>query len=75
MMPLYIIKGGKEDTGVFNMSTRIISGVIAAALLVAVLLLPSIFLALAVLFVSCVGIYEYAGAMKHRGIRVDLWVS
>jgi phosphatidate cytidylyltransferase len=75
MMPLYIIKGGKEDTGVFNMSTRIVSGVIAAALLVAVLLLPSIFLALAVLFVSCVGIYEYAGAMKHRGIRVDLWVS
>ncbi|HOK43695.1 MAG TPA: phosphatidate cytidylyltransferase [Thermoclostridium caenicola] len=57
------------------MLTRIISGVVAAAVLVAILLLPPVFLAGAVLLVSCIGLHEYAGAMKHKGIRVDLKVS
>ncbi|NLW03323.1 MAG: phosphatidate cytidylyltransferase [Clostridiaceae bacterium] len=57
------------------MLTRVISGVAAAAILVSVLLLPPVILAIAVLIISCVGLYEYAGAMKHRGIKVDLGVS
>lgn len=57
------------------MSTRIISGIIAAAILAVVLLLPSYVLALAVFIVSCIGLYEYAGAVKRKGIKVDLGVS
>ena len=57
------------------MLTRIISGVTAAAILVSILLLPPIVLAIAVLVISCVGLYEYAGVMKQRDIKVVLWVS
>jgi len=57
------------------MLTRIISGVVAAAILVAILLLPPVFLAGAVWIVSCIALYEYAGAMRHKGIRVDLWMA
>lgn len=57
------------------MLTRIVSGIIAAAILVSILLLPPVVLAIAVLMVSCIGLYEYAGAVKQKGIRVDLWLS
>lgn len=57
------------------MTTRIVSGIIAAAVLLLILLLPPFFLAIAVFAVSCIGIYEYAAATKHRGIRVNLAVS
>lgn len=57
------------------MLTRIISGVAAAAVLVAILLLPPVFLAGTVWIVSCIALYEYAGAMRHKGIRVDLWAA
>lgn len=57
------------------MITRIISGIIAAAVLVALLLLPSWALAAAVLATSVIGLFEFYRAFKNKKINIDLTVS
>lgn len=57
------------------MLTRIISGIIAAIILICLLLLPPYVLALTVLFASLVGLYEFSRAMKQINISIDLPVS
>jgi phosphatidate cytidylyltransferase len=57
------------------MLKRIVSGIIASAILAAILLLPSWVLGCTVLAASLLGIYEYARAVRMKGIKVDLPVS
>lgn len=57
------------------MLTRIISGIIAAAVLITLLLLPAYVIALTALFASIVGLYEFSKAMKQKNIHIDLPVS
>ncbi|HBR02344.1 MAG TPA: phosphatidate cytidylyltransferase [Ruminiclostridium sp.] len=54
------------------MLIRVISGIIALAILVALLLLPPYVLAILVLAVSIIGLIEFSNAMKHKDIHVDL---
>ncbi len=57
------------------MLIRIISGIIGAAVLVAILLLPPYVLAVAAAVASIIGLFEFAKAMKQKGIQIDLVVS
>ena len=57
------------------MLTRIISGIIASAILIVLLLLPSYVLAIAALAASIIGLFEFSNAMKQRNINTDLPVS
>lgn len=57
------------------MLTRIISGVIAAAAIAAILLLPPYVLAIAALLASFVGIFELSKAFSQKGIHIDIAVS
>jgi len=57
------------------MLTRIISGIIASAVLIVLLLLPSYVLAFAALIASIIGLFEFSNAMKNRNINIDLPVS
>jgi phosphatidate cytidylyltransferase len=57
------------------MLTRIISGIIASAILIVLLLLPSYVLAIAALAASIIGLFEFSNAMKKRNINIDLPVS
>ncbi len=57
------------------MLTRIISGVIGAAILILILLLPPYVLALTVLLASMVALYEYSKAMKQKNVVIDLPAS
>ena len=57
------------------MLTRTISGIIASAGLVVILLLPSYFVAITVLVVSMMGLFEFSKAMKQLKIKVDLPIS
>lgn len=57
------------------MLLRIVSGIVAAAILVGILLLPAYAISITVLAASLIGICEYAKAVKAKGIHVDLFVS
>lgn len=57
------------------MLTRIISGFIAAAVLVVLLLLPPYVLAITVLAASIIGLFEFHRALKNKNINIDLPVS
>lgn len=57
------------------MLTRIISGIIASAILIALLLLPSYVLAIVALVASIIGLFEFSNAMKQKNINIDLPVS
>lgn len=57
------------------MLVRITSGIIGAAILVAILLLPPYALALTVLAAGIIGLFEFAKAMKQKNIQIDLVVS
>lgn len=57
------------------MLTRIISGIIASAVLIVVLLLPSYVLAIAAIAASIIGLFEFSNAMKKKNINIDLPVS
>ncbi len=57
------------------MLVRTISGVIAAAVLVGLLLLPPYVLGVTALVASVIGLFEFSQAMKHKNIHVDLPVS
>lgn len=57
------------------MKTRIISGIIAASVLIAILLLPPVFLACTILIVSIIGIFEFYKATDHLGHRADRFVG
>ncbi|NLE25814.1 MAG: phosphatidate cytidylyltransferase [Clostridiaceae bacterium] len=57
------------------MLTRIISGIIASAILIALLLLPSYVLAMVALAASIIGLFEFSNAMRKRNINIDLPVS
>jgi len=57
------------------MLTRIISGTIASAILIVLLLLPSYVLAVAALTASIIGLFEFSNAMRNRNINIDLPVS
>lgn len=57
------------------MRVRIISGLVAAVILVALLLLPSYVICFTIMAASLIGIYEYANAVKAKGIQVDRGVS
>lgn len=57
------------------MLTRIISGTIAAAILIVLLLLPPYALTLTVLAASVIGLYEFRKALKTRNINTDLTIS
>jgi phosphatidate cytidylyltransferase len=57
------------------MLTRIISGIIGAAVLIGVLLLPPYVLAVVVAAAAIIGLFEFAQAMKHKEIHIDLVVS
>ncbi len=57
------------------MLTRIISGIIASVILIALLLLPSYVLAIVALAASIIGLFEFSNAMRKRNINIDLPVS
>lgn len=57
------------------MFVRIVSGAVAAAILVVILMLPSYFLGITVLAAALIGLYEYARAVRMKNIKVDLVVS
>ena len=57
------------------MLTRIISGVIGGAGLIAILLLPPYVLALTALVASIIALFEFSKAMKMKGINIDIIVS
>lgn len=57
------------------MLIRTISGIIAFSILVVLLLLPQYVLAILVLAVSIIGLFEFSNAMKQKGIHVDLPAS
>lgn len=57
------------------MKTRIISGVIAATVLVMLLLLPPCILAMTVLAASVIGLIEFYKALKNKSINMDLTAS
>lgn len=57
------------------MLVRIISGLIAASVLIGLILLPPYVLAITALAASFIGLYEFAKAVKNKGITVDLGAS
>lgn len=57
------------------MLKRIISGIIAAAILIVLMLLPQHVLAFTALAASIIGLLEFSHAMKQRNINIDLPVS
>lgn len=57
------------------MLIRIISGIIAAGILIALLLLPPYVLAITALAASIIGLIEFSNAMKQKNISIDLPVS
>lgn len=57
------------------MLTRIVSGVIGGAALIAVLLLPPYVLAVVAVAASIIGLFEFSNAMKKKGIHIDLIIS
>lgn len=57
------------------MLLRIVSGVVAAVLLAAVLFLPPYAIAITVFIAACIGMHEYARALKAKDIHIDLGTS
>lgn len=57
------------------MLTRITSGIIAAAMLIFILVLPQYVLAVTVFIAGIIALYEFSKAMKQKDIVIDLPVS
>ncbi|MGI6123504.1 MAG: phosphatidate cytidylyltransferase [Acetivibrionales bacterium] len=57
------------------MLRRIISGIIAGAILIVLMLLPPYVLALTALVASIIGLFELSNALKQKNIHIDMFVS